>query len=171
MVGHAPLISKVYFPRIILPLSTVASALLDCGIALVLLLVLLPIYGNLPTARVVLVPIWLVLVLLLASGLGLLAGALSVTYRDVQHIIPVLVPLLMYASPVGYGMTAVPQRLQTVFWFNPLTGVIEAFRWSVLGSGQPAWRWLAYDALVGISVFMIGVVVFEQTQRRFADVI
>src|SRR5437867_500864 len=132
MLGNSQLISKVYFPRIILPLSTVFSTLIDFAVAAILMAVLVVIQRIELHTGLALLPVWLFLVILMALGLGLVAGALAVRYRDVQHILPVLVPFLMYASPVGYAVSLVPERFRPVYWLNPLTGLLEAFRWSLL---------------------------------------
>src|SRR6185436_5205621 len=106
------------------------------GVALVMMGVLMACYHTAPTIRIVLVPVWLLLTLLLALGFGLFASALTVTYRDVQYVLPVLVQFLMYASPVAYSVSAVPAKLHLFYTLNPLSGIMEGFRWSLLGKGH-----------------------------------
>lgn len=171
LVGNSQLVSKVYFPRLILPLSSVPSSLIDFAVAMVVMVVLLAAYRIAPGAAVFLLPVWLVLILLLALGLGLLAGALMVSYRDVQYVLPVLVPFLLYASPVAYPASAVPQRLQPVYFLNPLSGLLEGFRWSLLGEGPLHWGYAGYGAAAAVVLFAAGAVVFKRMERRFADVI
>jgi lipopolysaccharide transport system permease protein len=177
LVGNSQLISKIYFPRIILPLSTIPSALIDFGVALALLAVLFPMSKVGLHASVLLLPLWLVFVVLLASGAGLIAAALSVQYRDVQYIVPVLTQFLLYGSPVGYSMLSVIHRLSpkllAVYYLNPLTGLLEAFRWSLLGpaGGELKWSLVAYSAGMSVVVFLMGTFVFRAMEDKFADVI
>lgn len=171
ILGNSQLVSKVYFPRIILPLSTVFSTLIDFVVAVVLMAILVAVYQVGWHAALILLPIWLVLVIVLALGFGLFAGALAVNYRDVQYILPVLVPFLMYASPVAYAIWVVPERFRALYWLNPLTALLEAFRWSLLGQGDLQPRFVAYSAVVSVGVFLLGLAFFESRERRFADVI
>lgn len=171
MVGNAALVSKVYFPRLILPFSLVASTLIDLAVSLALLAVLLVAYGVSPAA-VLLAPIWLLLLLMLALGLGLIGAALTVSYRDVQYALPVLIPFLLYASPVAYRVSDVPPAYRTAFYLaNPLASLIEGFRWSLLGTGAPPWPWVLYSAVGAVIVFLGGTLAFRRMERKFADVI
>ena len=134
LVGNAQLVSKIYFPRLVLPLSTLFSTLIDFGVALALLAVLLVVYHVTPGWGLLLLPVWLALLLLLAVGLGLVTAALTVTYRDVQFILPVLMQFALYATPIAYALSAAPARLRFFFELNPLAVLIGAFRWSLLGA-------------------------------------
>ena len=136
LVGNAQLVSKVYFPRLILPLSTVVSVLLDFAVSLVVMALLLMIFHVPPHLSLLLLPAWLGLIVLLALGVGLYGAALMVSYRDVQYVLPVATQFLLYASPVGYALSAVPARWRDLFALNPLTGLLEGFRWSLLGVGH-----------------------------------
>jgi len=173
LIGNAQLISKVYFPRVILPLSTVPSALIDFAVALALLFVLMPVYGVVPSLGMLLLPVWLFLLLVLAVGSGLIASALTVSYRDVQYILPVVTQFLLYGSPIAYRLAEVPARFRALYFFNPLTGLLEAFRWSLLGpgGGQLHSGYLAYSAAFSIALFLVGMVTFKNMERKFADVI
>jgi lipopolysaccharide transport system permease protein len=171
LVQNSQLISKVFFPRLMLPLSTLASALIDFLVAFALLLVLLPLYHILPTAALLLLPVWLLLLMLMALGLGLIAAALMVSYRDVMHILPVLTQFLMYASPVAYAVSNVPQKLRALYFLNPLTGLLEAFRWSVIGRGTLQMGVLLYSTLFALGLFVFGAYAFKTMERKFADVI
>jgi lipopolysaccharide transport system permease protein len=173
LVGNEYIVSKVYFPRLILPLSSVASTIVDFMVAFVVMCVLMAIYGEWPGAPVLLLPIWILLLTLLALGLGLIAAALSVDYRDVQHILPILIPFMLYASPVAYDVSHhLPERYRGVFYLvNPLASVIEAFRWSLLGSTLPPVMYLAWSSLLAVALFGFGAAVFRRTERRVADVI
>jgi lipopolysaccharide transport system permease protein len=175
LVQSAPLVSKVYFPRLILPLSTLLSTLLDFAIGGALLVVLMMIYRVVPGAAILLLPIWLLLALVLAIGLGLMAAALMVSYRDVQYLLPVLLPLLMYASPVAYSLSdalaRLPDSLRPVLLLNPLSGLVEGFRWSLLGTAPPPLWTALYAAAFAIAALLVGAIVFKRMERRFADVI
>ena len=171
LVGNAHLISKVFFPRLVLPISTVFSTLIDFSVAFTMLLVLLPIYKIAPTWNLLLLPIWLLLVLLLAMGAGLFTSALMVSYRDVQYILPVLTQFLLYGSPIAYAVSAVPQHLQFYYLFNPLSSLLEGFRWSVLGQGELHFGFVAYGASFAVMAFVIGAFAFKRMERKFADVI
>lgn len=172
MVGNAALVSKVYFPRLILPLSLVASTLIDLIVSLALLAVLLVVYELPPSAPMLLLPAWLLLLVLLALGLGLIGAALTVTYRDVQYALPVLIPFVLYASPVAYRVSDVPAAYQTAFYVaNPLASLIEGFRWSLVGTAAPGWPWVLYASAVALVVFVTGALTFHRMERKFADVI
>jgi lipopolysaccharide transport system permease protein len=171
MVQSASLVSKVAFPRLILPLSVIFGVLLDFAVAAGMMAVLMVIYHVPPSAGILLLPVWLAMVLMLAMGFGLICTSLMVSYRDVQYVLPVLVQFLMYASPVAYGLSAVPKNLHLFFVVNPLSGPLEAFRWSVFGLHGLQTGMLIYSAALSITVFVVGVYVFKRMERRFADVI
>jgi lipopolysaccharide transport system permease protein len=171
MLGNAHLISKVYFPRLLLPLSSIFSTLVDFGVALGLMLVLLATHHINPAWRIALMPVWLILLTALAFGVGLVATALMVSYRDVGYVLPVFTQLLMYASPVAYAVSAVPERLRGWYYLNPVSSLLEAFRWSVLGVGELRVGWLAYAAAMTAAVLALGTLMFKRMERRFADMI
>ena len=172
MVGNAALVSKVYFPRVILPLSTVASTLLDLAVSMVPLAVLIAIWRVGLSWACFLLPLWVALLLLMSLGLGLIAAALTVSYRDVQHVLPLLVPFLMYASPVGYVAKNVPSSYRDIYFLaNPIASLIEGFRWSLVGTSPPPVWAVAYSTAIAIALFVIGGLVFRLMERRFADVI
>jgi lipopolysaccharide transport system permease protein len=131
LVGNSQLISKVFFPRLVLPLSTVPSALIDFAVAICMMVVLMAIYHVPPTPALLLLPLWMGVLILLSLGIGLWTAALSVSYRDVQYILPVFLQILLYASPIAYSLAAVPSNLRIYFLINPLSGPLEAFRWSL----------------------------------------
>lgn len=171
LIQNSQLISKVFFPRLVLPLSTIFSSLIDFGVGLSLMLVMLPYYHIHPGLSLLLLPVWLLLLLILAAGFGLYAAALTVTYRDVQYVVPVLLQFLLYASPIAYSVAKMPHQLQAFYFWNPLYGLIEAFRWSLLGRGDVNWGAVAYAAAVSVVVFLWGAMMFKQMERKFADVI
>lgn len=171
LVSDAHLISKIYFPRLILPLSKSFAALIDLAVALGLLVVLLLVFWHLPGPEVLLMPVILFLLLLLALGIGFFATALAVKYRDVNYIVPVAVQFLLYASPVAYSVREVPPAYRDYYYLNPLTSLLEAFRWSVLGTGELALSYLAWSAAACVIVFVGGALVFKRLERSFADVV
>jgi lipopolysaccharide transport system permease protein len=171
LVSNAHLVSKVFFPRVIMPLSAACSATVDTVIAFGLLLILLPAYGVPLTPAFALVPLWLLLFQILALGLGLYASALSVSYRDVTHILPIVTQFLLYASPVGYRTSLVPNTFRTLYVLNPLAGLLDALRWSLLGGAPPQWAHVGYAAVVSCGLLVAGAFAFRRMERKFADVI
>ena len=171
LVGNSQLISKVFFPRLVLPLSTVPSVLVDFAVATTLMAVLLVTYGINPGWGLLLLPVWMALLAVLALGIGLVTSALTVSYRDVQYILPVFLQMLLYASPIAYAVSAVPDRWRGLYSLNPLSAVMEAFRWSLLGIGRPHWGSLAYAAAVAGTLLVWGAFSFKKMERKFADVI
>jgi lipopolysaccharide transport system permease protein len=171
IVGNSQLVSKVYFPRLILPLSTVLSTLVDLAVSFAVLIVLMTVYGIAPQPSLLALPVILALLIMFAVGLGLYASAVLVTYRDLQYVIPYFLQLLMYASPVAFALSAVPENLRVFFVLNPITGLLETFRWTILGKGSPNWVSLGYSTLVVLIVCIVGAVQFKRMERTFADVI
>jgi len=178
LVGNSQLISKIYFPRLVLPLSTVPSALIDFAVAAAMLILLIPIFHLHPTIAILWMPVWLFMILLLSMGLGLITAALTVSYRDVQYILPVLTQFLLYGSPVAYSVAElmkknVPDWARTVYFLNPLSSLLEAFRWSVLGpdGGQMMWGKAGFASGLCVAIFLFGVWSFKAMERRFADII
>ncbi|GAA4836816.1 ABC transporter permease [Luteimicrobium xylanilyticum] len=171
LVSNQTLVSKVFFPRMLVPLSSAASVLLDFFVGLVLGVILLVLYGINPGWAVVLLPIWIVLTLLLASGLGLVASALQVKYRDIGYMLPWITQILLYASPVAYAVSEVPAKLRPLFDANPLTWMLGLFRWSLLGAAAPPGWQVAGFAAVAVGLFYVGAIFFQSWERTFADVI
>lgn len=172
LVANAQLISKVYFPRLLVPMSVVLAGLADFAISLLVLGVLMLWYGVHPGWQVLCLPIFLMLALLAAFGSGLWFGALAVRYRDVTHIVPVLLQVGLYVSPVGYSVEIVPERFRLLYSLNPMVGVIEGFRWTLLG-GQvsPDWFAMLLATILILALTLSGVWYFRKTERRFADYI
>ncbi len=173
LVGNSYLVSKVYFPRLILPLSGTLSTLLDFAVALAVYVVLLAFQGSPPPALALLLPVWIGLILCLALGAGFIAAALTVKYRDIQHILPIVVPFLLYASPVAYDVSQIPVRYQTAFYLvNPLAALIAGMRASLVpGGALPPLAFVAWSAAVAFGLFVFGAAVFKRTERSFADVV
>jgi len=175
MVQNANLVSKVYFPRLILPLSMMFSTLIDFAVALALLPVLMLIAHIAPSLSLLTLPLWFALILMLALGVGMVTSALAVTYRDVQYVIPVLLQFFLYASPVAYmlsyALTKIPPAFRPFYFLNPMAGLLEAFRWSLLGHEILPIAPVVYAAIVSVLIFFGGAFAFKKMERKFADVI
>jgi lipopolysaccharide transport system permease protein len=171
LVMNTNLISKVYFPRLLVPLSATLAPFVDFAIAFMILLVMMFYYGMAPTWGVVLLPAFLFLAFLTALAVSLWLCALDVKYRDVAYVIPFFIEVWMFISPVAYSSSIVPEQWRFLFWLNPMTGVIEGFRWALLGNGQPP------DIKIFISLFIVlvllitGLMYFQRVEKTFADVI
>jgi lipopolysaccharide transport system permease protein len=175
LVGNAHLITKVYFPRLIIPISGVLSGIVDFLVAFGVLFILMAIYGIAPTARILLLPGFLFLALLTALGFSLWLSALNVRYRDVQQLVPFMVQLWMYVTPVVYGTTLIPERFRWLLALNPMTGVVEGFRWALLGEqladAQAPGLFFAVSVLITLLVLVTGAMYFRRTERTFADIV
>jgi lipopolysaccharide transport system permease protein len=172
LIGNASLVTKVYFPRILLPASTVLASLLDYAIGLVIFLAALLVRGEFPPlSSLMLVPVLLLTLQVLALGIGLFTSALTVRYRDVQYVLPFLIQLLLYASPVAYGLSAVPPHLRRFYLLNPVAPLLDALRTALLGRGEIHWHATGIAALVSVLILMAGTRFFLGQDRQYADVI
>jgi lipopolysaccharide transport system permease protein len=175
IVGHSGMISKVYFPRMILPFSSALGSLLDFCIAFGIFICFLVFFQITPGIQILLTPFWLLILLALGIGFGLIASALMVSYRDVGHVLPVLTNLLLYASPVHYSLQValdkVGQQWQFIFLLNPLSGAIDGLRWSLLNTNPPQWPYVIYSASAAVVILSAGMIIFKRLERNFADII
>jgi lipopolysaccharide transport system permease protein len=171
LVDHARLITKVYFPRLLVPAAAVIAGLLDFAIALVVLLAMLLYYGIVPTPAVLVLPLFALLALLTALAVGLWLSALNVQYRDVKYTIPFLVQIWLFVTPVAYSSTLVPERWRTLYALNPMTGVVEGFRWALLGHRDAPGPMLLASVASVILLLLGGLFFFRRMERRFADVV
>jgi lipopolysaccharide transport system permease protein len=172
LIGNTALVTKVYFPRIILPAASVLASLLDFAVGVVMLLLVLLVRGELPgAASLALVPLFMFLVQLLGLGLGFISAALTVRFRDVQYVLPFLIQLLLYASPVAYGVTAVPQQVRRLYLLNPVAPLLDGLRAALLGRGDVHWLAIGTSALVSVLAFVLGTLFFLHQDRQYADVI
>ena len=171
LVGSQNLITKVYFPRLVIPLSSVLAGVVDFGIAFVVLLGLMIYYGIHPTGAVIWLPLFVLLALATALSVGLWLSALNVKYRDVRYTIPFLTQFWMFATPVAYSSTLVPEKWRALFGLNPMAGVVEGFRWALLGkSGGPgALLWVSVMAV--LLLLIGGLFYFRKTEATFADIV
>jgi lipopolysaccharide transport system permease protein len=172
LIGNTALVTKVYFPRIILPASSVLASVLDFAIGAVILLVMLALRGDFPSPQLLLLaPLVLLLLQSLALGLGLFACALTVRFRDVTFILPFLIQLLLYASPVAYGVAAVPPHVRKFYLLNPVAPLLDAMRTALLGHGVIHWQAIGVSAIVTAIVLAGGTIFFLYQDRQYADVI
>jgi lipopolysaccharide transport system permease protein len=171
LVANSSLVSKVFFPRMLVPLSTVCSALVDLSVAFCLLIFLWISYGVYPGIAILLFPIWLFMFMMLATGIGMVASALMVKYRDINYIVPFALQLLLYASPIAYSVSAVPHNYRLFFDINPITWLVADMRWSLLNQPAPSQMHILLSVTVPIAVFMLGAMIFEKMERGFADFI
>lgn len=171
LVGSANLIKKVYFPRLIIPLSAAVAPLVDFAIAFVILLGMMAWFGIGPTWGALAIPLFLLLALATALAVGLWLSALDVRYRDVGYIIPFLIQIWMYASPVAYPVSLVPEKWRLLYSLNPMAGVIESFRWALLGKESPDVGVMTASAAVVMALLWGGIIYFRRMERTFADIV
>jgi len=171
VVSNAHLVSKVYFPRLLIPLVHVLRALIDFAVTLIVLFALMAIYRVPPTLRLAAIPGLLVLMVVTATGISLWFSALSVKYRDCHYALPYFLQVWMYASPVVYPVSMVPEQWQWIFAINPAVGFIEGFRWAVLGRGALNANILCISISVSLLALFSGAFFFRRAEREFADVI
>lgn len=171
LVGNASLISKVYFPRLIIPLAPVLGGLLDFSIALIVLIGMMVYFHVYPTVFAFLLPLLVILMMLSASGVGMLLAALYAKYRDVGYTVPFLLQLWMFASPIVYPASMVPEKYRLFYALNPMAGVIEGFRSALLGGTDFPIAMIAISAIISCALFMLGLFYFKRTERFFADII
>ncbi len=171
LVAEQRLITKVYFPRLIVPVASVLSGLVDCAVALGLVLLGMAVLGLAPTPAILCVPLFAGFALLTALAVGLWLAALNVQYRDVRYTIPFLTQFWLFASPVAYPASLVPEAYRPLYGLNPMAGVIEGFRWALLGTDAPNWGLMAVSAAVVALLLVGGVLYFRRMESTFADVV
>lgn len=171
LVGSANLISKVYFPRLVVPISAVLAGLLDFAIAFLVLIGMMLFYGIVPTAAVLTLPLFLFMALATALGVGLWLSALNVQYRDVRYAIPFLIQFWLFATPVAYPSSLVPERWRALYGLNPMAGVVEGFRWALLGRSEAPGPLLGVSVVVVALLFVGGLFYFRRMEKTFADVV
>jgi lipopolysaccharide transport system permease protein len=171
LIVNANLLGRIYFPRLVLPVSAVGSYLFDFCISSILLVGLMLIYGVTPSLGIVLLPLLAIVVVLTVLGSGVLLSAINVRYRDVQSGVPLLVQVWLFASPIAYPVTLVPAGYHTLYAINPMVSVIQGFRWALLGSEGPTLAMIAVSVAVAGALFAAGLAYFRRTERTFADII
>jgi lipopolysaccharide transport system permease protein len=165
------LITRVYFPRMLVPLSTVLGGLVDFAIAAVLLVALMLVYGVAPAPSIVWLPIFVGLMVMTTTGVGLWLSALNLEYRDVRYLLPFLSQLWLFLTPVVYPSSLIPPQWRVLYGLNPMVGVVEGFRWAVFGIGSGPGPMLLISILVALGLFVSGLAFFQARERVFADIL
>jgi lipopolysaccharide transport system permease protein len=165
------LITRIFFPRIIIPMANAASTLVDFLVQLVMMIILLLVYRIPISWNIFIIPVLLLFTMLLSAGVGIAFAALNVYYRDFAYVLPFLIQVWMFASPLAYSSKMIPPAWSWVYDLNPMVGIIDGFRWSIFGTIDFPLRSLLYSVGVGLLVFMVGLTIFRRLERRFADVI
>ncbi len=172
VVGSANLVTKVYFPRILIPTAATGACLVDFGIASVILVVMMVCYGVVPSANMLMLPLFILLALVAALGIGTFISALNVAYRDFRHAIPFIVQIWLFVTPVIYPVKIVPERWRWLLALNPMTGAINGCRACILPEEFSFdWRNIAISAAVALASLLVGIAYFRRVERRFADII
>ena len=171
LVGSQNLLTKVYFPRLIIPIAPILAALLDFSISFVVLVAMMIYYSIYPTMLTLILPLLLIPIILTAIGAGTFLAALNAKYRDIRYTIPFLVQFWMFGSPIVYPASMVPERYQLIYALNPMVGVIEGFRSVLLGTIEFPYMLISISTGMSIILFLIGLFYFKQMERYFADII
>jgi lipopolysaccharide transport system permease protein len=171
LVANERLITKVYFPRLVVPIAAVLGGLVDFGVAFVILLIMMAYYGIVPTAAIVTLPGFIILAIVTALAVGLWLSALNVKYRDVRYTINFLIQFWLFATPIAYPSSLVPERWRALYGLNPMAGVVEGFRWALLGKSQPPGAMLWVSIAVVILLLLGGLYYFRRMEQEFADVV
>jgi lipopolysaccharide transport system permease protein len=169
LVSNQALVTKVYFPRLVIPVAATLAGLLDFAIAFVLLLAMMAFYGVVPTGAAWTLPLFLLLALATALGVGLWLSALNVQYRDVRYTIPFLTQFWLFATPIAYPSSMIPERWRALYGLNPMAGVVEGFRWALLGTGRAPGPLLAVSVVASLALLVSGLFYFRRMERTFAD--
>lgn len=171
VVANERLISKVYFPRIMVPIAAACAGLVDMAVSFLVLMVLFGWYGMHPGKAILALPLFLVMALATALAVGIWMAALNVEYRDVRYVLPFVTQFWLFATPVAYPASLVPARWRVLYGLNPMTGVIEGFRWSLLGRGDAQVTLVAVSAVIVVLLLVGGLYYFRSVERTFADVV
>jgi lipopolysaccharide transport system permease protein len=170
LVDHSRLITKVYFPRVLVPAAAVAGGLVDLAIAFAVLVAMMAYYGIVASAAIAFLPFFVLLTAATALGAGLWSAALNVRYRDVRYVMPFVVQFCLFVTPVAYPSSVVPERWRAVYALNPMVGIIEGFRWTLLGLSPPGAP-LVVSVVMAVAVLVSGLCYFTRTERSFADIL
>jgi lipopolysaccharide transport system permease protein len=171
LVSNSNLIQKVYFPRLAIPLATVLSGGVDFALAFVLLVAMMLYYGIVPTMNIVWLPLFLLLALVTALGVGLWLSAMNVEYRDIRYVVPFLTQLWLFASPVAYPSSLLSEPWRTIYGLNPMVGVVEGFRWALLGSNAAPGPMVLASSLAACVILLSGAFYFRRMEKTFADTV
>jgi lipopolysaccharide transport system permease protein len=171
LVGSANLITRAYFPRMLLPLSSVVGGLVDLGVASVVLVGMILFYGISLSWAILLLPLFVLLAMGTALGVGMFLAAMNVRYRDVRYVLPFMTQLWLFATPVAYPISIVPEQWQWLYGLNPMVGVVEGFRWALTGTALPSITAITSSTVVVLVSLLVGAVYFSKAERTFADVV
>lgn len=171
LVANRSMITKIYFPRMVIPLSSVLSGLVDFSIAFVVLMGMMWYFRIAPTSNIWTLPFFLVLALMTALGVGLWLSALNVLYRDIGYIIPFLTQFWFYITPIVYPASEVPEQLRYIYALNPMVGVVEGFRWALLNTSTPPGPMVAVSTVISVVILISGMFYFRRMERTFADMV
>ncbi len=171
LVGSGGLISKVYFPRLIIPLASVFSGIVDFAIAFLVLLVMMLYYGLIPSLNVIWLPLFLSLALVTSLGVGLWLSALNVEYRDVRYVVPFITQFWMLATPIGYPSSLLHEPWRTIYGLNPMVGVVEGFRWALLKTNTAPGPLIAVSSAAALLILITGAFYFRRMEKTFADIV
>lgn len=172
LIRNTQLISKVYFPRIIIPTTAMVVSMIDFAISFMILMLLMLFYGVMPDIKIFLLPFFLLLSISASLGAGYIIAALNVKFRDFRYVVPFIIQFGLYISPVGFSSSVVPEQWRIIYSINPMVGVVEGFRWILLGKDIPFY-WPGFIISVGLSFFLLvaGILYFNNMERNFADII
>jgi lipopolysaccharide transport system permease protein len=171
LVASANLIQKVYFPRLVIPISSVMSGVVDFLLAFLVLLGMMLFYGIHPTVNILWLPLLLMLVFVTALGVGLWLAALNVEYRDVRYMVPFIIQFWMFATPIAYPSSLLPEPWRTLYGLNPMVGVVEGFRWALLGTRTAPGPMIIVSSLAALGILIGGAFYFRRMEKTFADVV
>ncbi len=171
LVGSSNLITKVYFPRLVIPLSTVLSGIVDFFLALVVLIGMMLYYRMLPSLNIIWLPLFLLLAFVTALGVGLWLSAMNVKYRDIRYVVPFITQIWLFATPIAYPSSLLPDPWHIVYGLNPMVGVVEGFRWALFGTQIEAGAIVLLSALVALGLMISGAFYFRRMEKTFADIV
>jgi lipopolysaccharide transport system permease protein len=171
LVGSSNLIKKVYFPRLAVPIATVLSGVVDFGLSLVVLLGMMLYYRIIPTANVLWLPLFLLLTLVASLGVSLWLSALNVEFRDVRYVVPFIIQFWLFATPIAYSSQLLPEPWRTLYGLNPMVGVVEGFRWALLGTNTRPGPMIAVSSLMALLILIGGAYYFRRMEKTFADLV
>ena len=171
LVLNQTLISKIYFPRIFIPAGVVAAGCVDFTISLSILLAILLIYGVAPSLAFLVLPLLILIAIATVLGAGTALSAINVRYRDVRYVVPFATQIWLFVSPIVYPSSSLSEPLRTISAINPMTGVVEGFRWALLGGGSAPWELIGISAAAAVTLLIAGLAYFDRVERSFADLI
>lgn len=171
LVGSANLITKVYFPRLTIPIASVLSGIVDFALAFIVLLMMMLYYGIVPTLNVLWLPLFLLLALVTSLGVGLWLSALNVEYRDVRYVVPFITQFWLFVTPIAYPSSLLPEPWRTVYGLNPMVGVVEGFRWALLGTKTAPGPIIAVSSVAALVILITGAFYFRRMEKTFADIV